>query len=67
MSIALIDALHRRWTVLWKSLQPGEWSREYRHPEHGLMNLETTLALYAWHGKHHVAHIRELRKRMCWS
>lgn len=67
MSIALVDALHRRWTVLWKSLRPDEWTREYRHPERGLMNLETTLALYAWHGKHHVAHIRELRKRMGWS
>ena len=37
-----------------------------RHPEMGPMTLEKTLALYAWHGPHHVAHITELRKRMSW-
>ncbi len=64
VSLALLDSLHDRWVRLLRSLTEEEWKRTFQHPELGPMTLEKTLALYAWHGKHHVAHITELRKRM---
>lgn len=66
VSLTLIDSLHDRWVRLLRSLTEEEWKRTFRHPDLGPMTLEKTLALYAWHGKHHVAHITELRKRMSW-
>jgi len=66
VSLTLLDSLHDRWVRLLRSLTPEEWQRTFRHPELGPMTLEKTLALYAWHGQHHVAHITELRKRMAW-
>lgn len=66
VSLTLLDSLHDRWTRLLRSLTAEEWKRTFRHPEMGPMTLEKTLALYAWHGRHHVAHVTELRKRMSW-
>jgi hypothetical protein len=66
ISLALMDSLHDRWVRLLRSLQPEDWKRTFRHPELGVMNLEKTLALYAWHGRHHVAHITGLRQRNSW-
>ena len=66
VSLTLTDSLHDRWVRLLRSLAPEQWKRTFRHPEMGPMTLEKTLALYAWHGRHHVAHITELRKRMSW-
>jgi uncharacterized damage-inducible protein DinB len=66
VSLTLTDSLHDRWVRLLRSLDPAQWKRTFRHPEMGPMTLERTLALYAWHGRHHVAHITELRKRMSW-
>ena len=66
VSLTLFDSLHDRWVRLLRSLTPEEWQRTFRHPVMGAMTLEKTLALYAWHGKHHVAHITELGKRMNW-
>ena len=66
VSLTLLDSLHDRWVRLLRALTPEQWKRSFRHPELGSMTLEKTLALYAWHGKHHVAHITELRKRMSW-
>jgi len=66
VSLALLENLHERWVRLLRSLDENEWKRTFRHPEMGLMPLEKNLALYAWHGKHHTAHITELRKRMSW-
>lgn len=66
VSLALLDSLHIRWVRLLRSLKPEEWKRSFRHPELGIVSLEKNLALYAWHGRHHVAHITELRKRMGW-
>jgi hypothetical protein len=50
-----------------RSLKPDDWKRSFRHPELGIVPLEKNLALYSWHGRHHVAHITELRKRMGWQ
>lgn len=67
VSLMLLEALHRRWNVLLKSLTPEQWSRTYFHPEQQkTMRLDYVAALYAWHGKHHVAHITGLRERMSW-
>jgi len=65
-SLALLDSLHSRWTLLLRSLTDADWIRTFRHPEIGLMTLERNLALYAWHGRHHVAHITRLRERIGW-
>ena len=66
LSLDLLDALHRRWVVLLRSLGEADWPRRFRHPELGVRNLRQTLAMYAWHGRHHVAHITSLRQRMGW-
>ncbi len=66
VSFTLLENLHDRWVRLLRSLSEEEWKRTFRHPELGLMPLEKNLALYAWHGKHHTAHVTELRKRMNW-
>ena len=63
-SLALLESLHERWLLLLRSLSPADLRREFRHPELGVVSLEKNLALYAWHGRHHVAHITSLRERM---
>jgi uncharacterized damage-inducible protein DinB len=66
VSLTMLESLHDRWVRLLRSLTPEEWKRTFRHPELGAMTLEKTLALYAWHGRHHVAHIAGLRDRNGW-
>lgn len=66
-SLALLDALHERWIGLLRALSPDDYKRAFRHPELGVMSLDKTTALYAWHGRHHVAHITSLRERMKWD
>jgi uncharacterized damage-inducible protein DinB len=66
VSLTLLDSLHDRWVRLLRSLKPEDWKRNFRHPELGRVGLEKNLALYAWHGKHHVAHITSLRQRNGW-
>lgn len=66
MSLLLLDSLHERWVLLMKSMTPDDWKREIAHPEHGKLPLDFFLALYAWHGPHHVAHVTGLRKREGW-
>lgn len=66
-SLELLEALHRRWVVLLRSLDGRDFARTLRHPTAGSMNLDHVLAMYAWHGRHHVAHITSLRDRMGWS
>jgi uncharacterized damage-inducible protein DinB len=66
LSLALLDSLHKRWVLLLRSLAAADCSRKFRHPELGEVTLEKNLALYAWHGRHHVAHITALRQRMGW-
>ena len=66
-SLTLLDALHTRWVVLLRAMTPAEFSRSISHPEWtGPMSLDQVLALYAWHGRHHTAHVTELRKRSGW-
>ena len=67
ISLTLLDSLHGRWVLLLRSLQPEDFARALKHPELGRVTLEKNLALYAWHGKHHVAHITGLRSRSGWA
>jgi uncharacterized damage-inducible protein DinB len=66
VSLALLEALHHRWVLLLRVLAPAQFARTFRHPELGLMTLDQQIALYAWHGRHHLAHITSLRTRMGW-
>lgn len=65
-SLALLEHLHTRWVYLWERLAEQDWDRRLRHPELGVMGVDELLALYAWHGKHHIAHITRLRERHGW-
>lgn len=56
-SLALLEALHERWVTLLRGLSEEQWKRTMRHPVNGLLRLDQVLALYAWHGDHHIAHI----------
>jgi len=58
VSLTLLDAVHRRWVVLIESMKDEDWTRPLVHPEYGLMTLDRLLQLYAWHGRHHAAHVR---------
>lgn len=66
ISLALLDALHRRWVALLESMDDHAFDRTLDHPELGPVSLTAMLRLYEWHGRHHVAHITSLRKRMGW-
>lgn len=65
-SLLMLESLHRRWNVLLRGMSEADWQRSFQHPEAGPMPLEKSLALYAWHGRHHVAHVTTLRERMGW-
>ena len=66
VSLQLLEALHQRWTTVWRSLSLVQFARAFRHPEIGLLTLDRHLQLYAWHSRHHVAHITALRAREGW-
>lgn len=66
MSLALLDGLHQRWTAALRALAPAEFARRFTHPESGTLSVDFLLDLYAWHSRHHVAHIAALRKRLGW-
>lgn len=62
-SLQLIEALHSRWVAMLRQMSESDFARTFRHPEYGTARLDTTLGLYAWHGRHHVAQITSLRER----
>ncbi len=65
-SITLLESLHFRWVMFLQSLKSEDFARTMVHPVNGPMNLDRVLQLYAWHGRHHVAHILAQRERMHW-
>ena len=65
-SLALLESLHERWVILLRSLTDKDFTRTFRHPELGTVSLNQSIGLYAWHGRHHVAHITSLRERRGW-
>jgi DinB family protein len=65
-SLALLTALHERWVLVLRGMSPAEFARRLNHPESGILTLDGVLAMYAWHGRHHTAHVTSLRERMGW-
>lgn len=65
-SLELVESLHARWVMMLQSLNEQQWQRGYRHPESGPATVERVTLLYAWHSRHHVAHITHLRTRKDW-
>ena len=66
-SLALLEAVHERWVYILRAMADADFARTFRHPEHGVRTLDWMIALYAWHGPHHVAHITALRERKGWK
>lgn len=67
ISLKLLEPLHDRWVRLLKIVTPEQFARTVRHPDFGLRNVDWLLFLYAWHSRHHTAHITELRKQKGWN
>jgi hypothetical protein len=68
VSLALLDGIHTRWMAVLRSLKSEDFRRSFFHPErNGVLTLEQALGLYAWHGRHHAAHITTLRDREGWE
>lgn len=67
VSLNLVDSLHKRFVALLRSMSAPDFARTMSHPEMGVVPLDQYLALYAWHGRHHVAHITSLRERKGWK
>lgn len=66
-SLVLLDSLHRRWTTLLQSLPEEAYRRTFYHPEQqASIPLDVNLGMYAWHGRHHLAHIVHLKQRKGW-
>jgi uncharacterized damage-inducible protein DinB len=65
-SLQMLDLLHQRWVRVLHAMSPADFDRTFVHPEEGVLTLDTLLALYAWHGPHHVEHITSLRVRNGW-
>lgn len=67
ISITLLYALHQRWYEFLRSFTAEDWNKTVYHPEHKKeFTLWVLLGMYAWHGRHHVAHINRLKERMHW-
>ncbi len=65
-SLALLSSLHERWVMFLRSLTAEQFARGFHHSQLGRVRLDQNVALYAWHGRHHVAHIDALREREGW-
>lgn len=66
-SLDLLEALHARWTMWLHTLDEAAWSRRFRHPEaDAWVTLDENVQIYAWHGRHHLAHVTGLAERKGW-
>lgn len=65
-SLDLLTALHVRWVAVLRAMAPDQWTRRYRHPESGPTRLDHAAGMYAWHGRHHLAHIERALAREGW-
>ena len=66
-SLQLLEAIHQRWLLLLRAMSDEDYARALVHPEtNKVIRLDTMLALYVWHGKHHVAHVQSLKDRKGW-
>ncbi|CAG9609965.1 YfiT family bacillithiol transferase [Pseudoneobacillus rhizosphaerae] len=66
VSLQLMEAIHSRWVSILNTLSPSELEKTFYHPESGENSIASMIALYAWHSRHHIAHITSLRNRLGW-
>jgi uncharacterized damage-inducible protein DinB len=66
VSLTLLRSLHAKWLAILGAMQPQDFAKTVQHPEQGNLTLDVNVQLYAWHGKHHAAHITSLRDREGW-
>jgi len=65
-SLVLLETLHSRWDTILRAMTDADFERTLMHPDMGVMTLDAVIAMYAWHGRHHVGHITSLRARSGW-
>lgn len=65
-SLVLLETLHSRWDTILRAMTDVDFERTLMHPDMGVMTLDAVIAMYAWHGRHHVGHITSLRARSGW-
>lgn len=65
-SLQIVDAVHARWVHMLRAMSPASFARALTHPENGPMTVDALLDTYAWHGRHHTAHVTALREREGW-
>jgi hypothetical protein len=65
-SLELIESVHARWVMLLQTLTEEQWKRGFKNAERGAMAVDFATMLYAWHARHHVAHITHLRMKQGW-
>jgi uncharacterized damage-inducible protein DinB len=65
-SLVLLETLHSRWDTILRAMTDADFERTLMHPDMGVMTLDEVIAMYAWHGRHHVGHITSLRARSGW-
>ena len=65
-SVDLLEGLHARWVMMLQSLTPEQFARTFIHPKEGSMSVALATLVYAWHSRHHVAHITHLRAARGW-
>jgi hypothetical protein len=66
VSLGILDGIHARWVALYRAMDDARFARAFVHPERGRLTLDHHLHIYAWHSRHHVAHVTELRRREGW-
>lgn len=66
LSLGILDGVHKRLDAIVASLTPDDYAKTFVHPDNGLTRLDNWVQLYAWHSRHHVAHITELRNARGW-
>lgn len=68
VSLKLVEAMHARWVALLQAMSDADFERCYIHPDHNrTVSMREVIALYAWHGRHHTAHIKALREHNGWT
>ena len=65
-SMSLLEALHARWVSALRAMDGEAFKRTLNHPEQGLITISRIVQGYAWHGRHHIAHVNTLRDKMGW-
>lgn len=65
-SLRMLESIHERLTILLRSLDEAQCARTLVHPDNGAMTIDMLIGMYAWHGRHHVAHVTTTRQRMGW-